>query len=126
MTDADWQEVKMVASLLQVSVLTKYIIRAMELMYLFQCADEAQQAFSAEKYPSLANAIPALESLHRKWSGRLTLPKYAQHQDGLEAGCETLKDYYDLTSCSAAPLVSMGMPIFSPYRTGLPLISYSH
>lgn len=73
-------------------------------------ADDAQQEFSSEQHPSLPIAIPALESLHRKFSDRFesTKPKYIRHREGLAAACDTVMDYYNLTSKSKAYGTAMG------------------
>ncbi|TFY73438.1 hypothetical protein EWM64_g10574 [Hericium alpestre] len=70
-------------------------------------ADNAQQAFSSDQYPSLALAIPALESLHRAWSKCLNNPKYAPFHPALAAALDTIKSYYELTADSDAYLISM-------------------
>jgi hypothetical protein len=40
--------------------------------FFFGGPDKSQQAFSYENVPCLHNGIPALESLHRAWSSRIT------------------------------------------------------
>lgn len=61
-----------------------------------------------DSHSTLPLAIPALESLHQKLSKRCDGEKYAHHQEGLSAACDSIKQYYDLSSKSKAPFMSMG------------------
>ncbi|TFY73974.1 hypothetical protein EWM64_g10038, partial [Hericium alpestre] len=70
-------------------------------------ADMAQQEFSSDQYPTLALALPALESLHRAWSKCMDDEKYAPFCPALAAALDSIKSYYDLTADSNAYIVSM-------------------
>lgn len=76
-------------------------------------AEDAQQAFSSDKGPSLHRALPALEKLHRAWSSRTTIAKYSDFREGLEAGAAKINDYYEKTAESDAYTFSMCM--YNPY-----------
>ena len=65
-----------------------------------QHADNAQQSFSSDGHPSLHNAIPALEALHKAWMSRSSRAKYAPFTDAIEAGLKKIVEFYDKTSVS--------------------------
>ena len=74
---------------------------------LEQLADKAQQAFSAENYPTLYLGVPSLEALHAAWTKRRG--KGIQKFDiALDAGLAKLTHYYDKTGQSDAYLMAMG------------------
>ncbi|KAG6834676.1 hypothetical protein H0H93_008099, partial [Arthromyces matolae] len=68
------------------------------LIDLLTHADNAQQAFSSDQGPSLHLAIPALESLHKAWSSRISRDKYKDFRKGLQAGLDKIEQYYDRTA----------------------------
>ncbi|KAF5365840.1 hypothetical protein D9757_012805 [Collybiopsis confluens] len=74
---------------------------------LLTYADNAQQAFSAEKEPSLYIGIPALEALHRAWSTRSTRSKYSPFRTALEAGVSKVEEYYEKITDNQAYIISM-------------------
>ncbi|KAG2148168.1 uncharacterized protein EDB93DRAFT_1103831 [Suillus bovinus] len=70
-------------------------------------ADNAQQSFSSDRGPSLQQALPALEALHKAWSSRSANPRYKAFHIALNAAVEKIKQYYDRTSDSEAYIMSM-------------------
>ncbi|KZV78765.1 hypothetical protein EXIGLDRAFT_598521, partial [Exidia glandulosa HHB12029] len=60
---------------------------------LFQLADEAQQMFSAERYPTLYNAMPAMLSLLAAWERRRLLPKFTDFVPALDAAITKLQKH---------------------------------
>ncbi|KAG2122898.1 uncharacterized protein EDB93DRAFT_1259217 [Suillus bovinus] len=58
-------------------------------------ADNAQQSFSSDRGPSLQQALPALEALHKAWSSRSANPRYKAFHIALNAAVEKIKQYYD-------------------------------
>lgn len=89
-----------------------------------QHANDAQQAFSSDMYPTVAMGIPALEHLHKKWSRLVDLPKYAVYSTALQAGLDKVNEYYIMTENSDAFIMCMGMyHLSSSLRTSLNLSS---
>lgn len=76
---------------------------------VFQHADNTQHAFSSENIPTLYNAIPALEALHKAWSSRAARPKYSPFSAALHAACGKIDEYYGKTTKSPAYILSMSM-----------------
>ncbi|KAJ3828572.1 hypothetical protein F5880DRAFT_1472165, partial [Lentinula raphanica] len=76
---------------------------------LLTYADQAQQAFSSEKEPSLYIGIPALEALHRAWSTRSSRMKYSEFHNALEDGINKVQDYYERITDNRAYVISMCM-----------------
>ncbi|TFY77500.1 hypothetical protein EWM64_g6510 [Hericium alpestre] len=74
---------------------------------LLSFADNAQQEFSSDQYPSLTLALPALEGLHCTWSECYDDKKYVAFRPALAAAINTIKSYYDLTSENSAYMISM-------------------
>ncbi|TFY73043.1 hypothetical protein EWM64_g10969, partial [Hericium alpestre] len=74
---------------------------------LLSFADNAQQEFSSDQYPSLTLALPALEGLHHVWSECYDDEKYTAFRPALAATINTIKSYYDLTSENSAYMISM-------------------
>ncbi|EIW62610.1 hATC-domain-containing protein, partial [Trametes versicolor FP-101664 SS1] len=72
--------------------------RVKQCLDLLAHADNAQQAFSSDRGPSLHLALPALEALQRAWISRASKSKYAEFSSALEAGCSKIKDYYEKTA----------------------------
>ncbi|GLB43962.1 putative hAT family C-terminal dimerisation region [Lyophyllum shimeji] len=88
LTDAEWKRVG-------------------EFTRVLEFADKAQQAFSSDSQPSLHHALPALESLYKAWSSRMSKAKYARYRTALEAGVSKIVEYYDKTSTSHAYTMAM-------------------
>ncbi|KZV78702.1 hypothetical protein EXIGLDRAFT_588557, partial [Exidia glandulosa HHB12029] len=63
------------------------------LLDLLELPDCAQQAFSAEKYSTLYNAVPALLSLLHAWEARSSDIKYHTVWKTLEPALDKLRDY---------------------------------
>ena len=66
--------------------------------YYFQHADKAQQAFSADKTPSLHNALPAIKILHASWRNKVEKAKYMPFKEALEAVTQKLNGYFKKNS----------------------------
>ncbi|KAJ3743051.1 hypothetical protein DFH05DRAFT_1621699, partial [Lentinula detonsa] len=67
---------------------------------LLQLADNAQQEFSADTYPTLYLALPALEKLHRAWSKWCNSQQYQCFKPALTAALSVIEEYYQRTSKS--------------------------
>ncbi|KZV97891.1 hypothetical protein EXIGLDRAFT_810395, partial [Exidia glandulosa HHB12029] len=80
-------------------------VRVERVRELFQLADEAQQMFSAERYPTLYNAMPAMLSLLAAWERRRASPKYVDFTAALDAAILKLRKHIDKIR-TAAPRVS--------------------
>ena len=59
-----------------------------------QDSNRIQQYFSAEKEPTLWQALPALEELQSAWEKKRADPKYALYKDALDDGLDKLGKYY--------------------------------
>ncbi|EJD50306.1 hypothetical protein AURDEDRAFT_58562 [Auricularia subglabra TFB-10046 SS5] len=73
---------------------------------IFHLADAAQQMFSAESYPTLYNAMPALVSLLAAWKKRRALPKFADIAEALNAAIAKLQKHVSkvrIAALSATP-----------------------
>ena len=68
----------------------------------------AQQAFSADRSPSLHDALPAIEALHAAWSKRSVKEKYSPFGGALDAASAKLDEYYTKTAASDAHVMAMG------------------
>ncbi|KAF5355385.1 hypothetical protein D9757_014616 [Collybiopsis confluens] len=88
MNDSDWESLSEFASLLEF-------------------ADDAQQAFSSDQYPSLYLAIPALETLHARWSECRDDMVYAAYKPALTASLDVVQKYYDKTANNDAYIYAM-------------------
>lgn len=73
-----------------------------------QYADEAQQAFSADKAPTLYNTLPTIESLYSSWEKASNRDKYTAFVPALEQGMAKLDDYYKKSAASDAHIMAMG------------------
>ncbi|KIO23444.1 hypothetical protein M407DRAFT_78038, partial [Tulasnella calospora MUT 4182] len=73
-----------------------------------QLANDAQHQFSAERYPTLFSAVPAVESLQTAWERRAANAKYNPHHVSLQLGLAKLKTYYTRMDSSDAYIVCMG------------------
>jgi hypothetical protein len=77
-------------------------------------ADNAQQSFSSDRGPSLQQALPALEGLHKAWSSRSEHQKYKAFHQALTAAVSKIQEYYNRTSHSDAYIMAMRtLPAFS-------------
>ncbi|KAJ3780125.1 hypothetical protein GGU10DRAFT_279848, partial [Lentinula aff. detonsa] len=74
---------------------------------LLQLADNARQEFSADTYPTLYLALPALEKLHYAWSKWHNSQQYQWLKPALTAALSVIKEYYQRTSKSMSYLVVM-------------------
>lgn len=63
--------------------------------------------FSSSKNTTLHLAIPALESLYRAWSTRVTSEKYAFFKVPLKAAAEKVNEYYEKTETTDAYTLAM-------------------
>jgi hypothetical protein len=79
---------------------------------MIQHADNAQHAFSSENIPTLYNAIPALEALHKAWSSRAARPKYHPFATALHAACGKADEYYGKMTESPVYILSMSMFLY--------------
>ncbi|KJA18309.1 hypothetical protein HYPSUDRAFT_69968 [Hypholoma sublateritium FD-334 SS-4] len=70
-------------------------------------ADDAQQAFSADKLPTLYNALPAIEKMYSSWEKALNKEKYAAFVPALQEGMSKLNEYYEKTAASDAHIMAM-------------------
>jgi hypothetical protein len=76
-------------------------------------ADVAQHKFSAEQYPTVYLALPALEGLHAAWFKHLTPNTgYDAFQRPLAAGVAKIAEYYNQTEDSDVYIMSMGICLF--------------
>ena len=76
-------------------------------MFLLQYADDVQQAFSADKYPTLYNALPAIEKLYSSWEKASKKWKYDVFAPALVEGMSKLNDYYEKTAASDSHIIAM-------------------
>lgn len=78
-------------------------------LLLGQDADDAQQAFSAAKTPTLHNALPTIEIPHAAWTKAAAKRKYHAFTESLEAATDKLDENYQKTAASDAHIMTMGM-----------------
>jgi len=104
LSTAEWDHVKLFTSLL--AVCHPFFMSNCSHWLIFQHADNAQQ-FSSDRGPSLQQALPALEALHKAWSSRSANSKYKAFHIALNAAIEKIKQYYDRTSESEAYIMAM-------------------
>ena len=76
-------------------------------MFLLQYADDVQQAFSADKYPTLYNALPAIEKLYSSWEKASKKWKYDVFAPALVEGMSKLNEYYEKTAASDSHMMAM-------------------
>jgi hypothetical protein len=74
-----------------------------------QFANDAQEAFSTHKHPTLAYVIPALEQLYKHWKCRRNKIAYIRYHAALDATLNTVDEYYARTEDSDAFIMAMGM-----------------
>ncbi|EJD48239.1 hypothetical protein AURDEDRAFT_61237, partial [Auricularia subglabra TFB-10046 SS5] len=87
---------------------------------IFQLADEAQQMFAAERYPTLYNAMPAILSLRAAWEKRRSASKFSDFSESLSAALEKLETYVEKIK-KAAPSVKaywVTMVLHPDYKLG--------
>lgn len=110
LSEEEWACVGLFCNLLGVS-LFQYISAYTLLIvsHVVQYADEAQQAFSADKYPTLYNALPAIEKMYSSWEKASKKWKYEAFAPALEEGMSKLNDYYEKTAASDSHIMAMRM-----------------
>lgn len=79
--------------------------------YNLQYADEAQQAFLADKYPTLYNTLPTIKKMYCSWEKASKKWKYDAFAPALEEGMSKLNTYYKKTVVSDSHIMVMCMCI---------------
>lgn len=108
LNDDEWERVGIFCDLLSASYFF-FLNARYDIHNFIQHADTAQQAFSADKSPSLHDALPAIEALHAAWSKRSSKEKYSPFWSALNAATTKLDEYYTKTSASDAHIMAMGL-----------------
>ncbi|KZV89450.1 hypothetical protein EXIGLDRAFT_580196, partial [Exidia glandulosa HHB12029] len=85
---------------------------------LLELPDCAQQAFSAEKYSTLYNAIPALLSLCHAWEARTSNLRYVDLWQVLEPAIAKLNDYISDLRASPNDAYHLSMVLHPDIRLG--------
>ena len=105
----EWEELETLLAILLVrtSSPTLPIIHSILTKVFLQVSDTAQQSFSSDTQPALHRALPALEMLHASWTKCLDMPEFDRFTTALEAGLNTIEQYYNKTSVSDIYTMSM-------------------
>ncbi|KZV79028.1 hypothetical protein EXIGLDRAFT_572994, partial [Exidia glandulosa HHB12029] len=91
---------------------------ALRMLELLQLADDAQIAFSAESYPTLYNAVPALTLLTSAWTLRLDDPNFVEFCPALEIALEKLSEYREIVTDSRTDAYWISMVLHPEYKFG--------
>lgn len=59
-----------------------------------QDSNRIQQAFSAEKEPTLWRVLPTIEELQTAWEAKREKPAFAKYRDAIHDGLEKINKYY--------------------------------
>lgn len=62
--------------------------------------------------PTLHQALPTLERLHKEWSSRRDREKYQDFREPLDAALQKLSEYYDYTADTDVYNMTMCTPVF--------------
>jgi hypothetical protein len=101
-TPAGWTRIQMILEILSVCILL-FGLKITSLSHLPQKAHTGQQLLSAASYPTLYNAIPALEYLQTEWEKlQKNYAAEADVWDVLQAGLDKLAIYYHKMEASGA------------------------
>ena len=79
---------------------------------LLQDANEYQQKFSSDAFPTLHRVIPALEGLLTRWERKLVNPKFSIFRSAIKTGLSKLNKYYINLDNTAVYVLSMHMFLF--------------
>jgi hypothetical protein len=79
-------------------------------------SNQIQQYFSAEKQPTLWQALPALEELQTAWEKRRNALKYALYKSALNAGLAKLGKYYSRLDEKPGFVLALGKILFLEFN----------
>lgn len=89
-----------------------------KLLELLSLSDDAQIAFSAETYPTLFNAVPALTLLLTAWEKRLADANFVEFHAALQLGINKLSDYKNQVQTAECDAYWVSMVIHPEYKFG--------
>ncbi|RDB16020.1 hypothetical protein Hypma_003461 [Hypsizygus marmoreus] len=81
--------------------------RVLDASKILEDSNRIQQCFSAEKQPTLWNALPALEELQTAWEEKRDDPHYAPYRDALSDGLAKLNKYYSFLDEKSAFVLAL-------------------
>ena len=77
---------------------------------MIQDSNQIQQTFSAEKWPTLWRALPAIKELQ---TAKHNNPKYSTYQTAINDGLTKLNKYYSRFNEKPAYVFALSMSLFS-------------
>jgi hypothetical protein len=73
-----------------------------------QDSNRIQQAFSAEKVPTLWRVLPTIEELQTAWEAKRDKPAFAKYHDAIKDGLEKINKYYSRFDEKPAFILALG------------------
>jgi hypothetical protein len=74
----------------------------------FQDSNKIQQAFSAEKRPTLWRALPLIEDLQTAWEKKRASVRFSRYHDAIDDGLAKLNKYYSRFDEKIAYMIALG------------------
>jgi len=87
---------------LRVSIMTQLLTPTI------QDSNQIQQMFSAEKRPTLWQALPAIKELQTAWEAKHDNPRYATYRTAINNGLAKLNKYYSRFDEKPAYILALG------------------
>ena len=105
LSDDDWQWVDDTHAILEVSILSTFI---MELTWL-EDSHKVQHQFSLETVLTLWCALPVIEELLTAWEKKKADPCFAPYANAIDNGCVKIHKYYNRFDMKPGYIMSLSM-----------------
>jgi hypothetical protein len=73
-----------------------------------QDSNRIQQAFSAEKEPTLWRVLPTIEELQTAWESKRDKPAFSKYREAINDGLDKINKYYSRFDEKPAFILALG------------------